>query len=123
MSRNQDAEPVVQKTNLLPVIALLLLNLIGIGLCIGILMARTQSLVDSGVQGIRADRMGQIQLDQGNVVIDLMDMDNSDRRHKVTKQLVMRQEDFLAGYSAMEDFMRKLIEAGVVKPRAAETTQ
>ena len=117
---NNQAEPVVHKTNLFPVIALLILNLIGIGLVIGILMARTQSLVDSGVKSITADRMGQIQLDKDNVVIDLMDMDATDRRHKVTKQLVIGQEDFLAGFSAMEDFMRKLIQAGVVKPRVPE---
>ena len=121
MSKKHVTETIIQesKTNLFPVILLLIANLIAILVAIAILMVRTQSLVDGNVGGITADRMGQIKLDQGNVVIDLMDLDASSNRHKVTKQLVMRQEDFLAGFGAMEDFMKKLIEAGFVTPRGA----
>lgn len=118
---SKKTETIVQqtKTNLFPVIALLILNLLAILLAIGILMVRTQSLVDSGT-GVKADRLGQIKLDQGNVVIDLMELDPAVNRHKVTKQVVMRQEDFVAGYSSMEDFMRQMIEKGLVKARVAD---
>lgn len=122
MSKKQQTETIVQqtKTNLFPVIALLILNLLAILLAIGILMVRTQSLVDSG-SGVKADRMGQIKLDQGNVVIDLLELDAASNRHQVSKQLVMRQADFVAGYSSMEDFMRQMIEKGFVKARVVES--
>jgi len=110
-------ETVVKKTNSFPIIALLLLNLVAVLVTMGILLVRTQSLTKAAQEGgvIDADRIGSIALDKGgNVIFDLMKIDSSTNRPKVIKQVSIRQQDFLQGYTSMEGFVGKMIEAGLV---------
>lgn len=125
MSKNKMNETVVQKTNSFPIIALLLLNLVAVLLTMGILLVRTQSLTKGAQEGgvISADRIGSIALDKGgNVIFDLMSIDAETNRPKVIKQVTMRQEEFLQGYSSMEGFVDKMIEAGIVTENAPSGT-
>ena len=116
-------ETVIQKISTFPIIALLLLNLLAVLLTMGILLVRTKSLVDSSTK-ISVDRIGEIKLDQGNVTIDMMNLDEATNRPTVTQQVSMKQQDFLTGFSRMEGLVKKMIADGKVKARApAESGQ
>ena len=112
--KNTDETIVHTKPNLTPIMALLILNLLAVLLTIGILLVRTQSLTKSNSKALVVDRIGEIKLDKGNVIIDLMDLNGSNNKLEVTQSVTLRQEDFLKGFSSMEGFVKKLIEAGLV---------
>ena len=117
MNKRDTSETVIhQKTNTFPIIALLLANLLAVLLTMGILLVRTKSLVKSNNK-IAVDRIGEIKLDQGNVTIDLMNLDEATNRPLVTQQVSMKQQDFLTGFSQMEGLVKKMIADGQVKAR------
>ena len=70
-----------------------------------------------------ADGMGEITLTGGMVRVDFVALSatkkNSEGRPEleIRQRVVMPPDGFLRSFSAMEDLMKKLIEAGVVKQR------
>ncbi len=74
---------------------------------------------------IFADGVGEIVLSGGMVRMDLVVMvgsqrDTADKPRMETRQrVIMPPDGFLRSFSAMEDLVRQLVEAGLVKPRDA----
>ncbi len=72
---------------------------------------------------IFADGVGEIVLSGGMVRLDLVVLTGSQRdagdkpRMEVRQRVVMPPDGFLRSFSAMEDLVRQLVEAGLVKPR------
>ena len=73
-----------------------------------------------------ADGIGEITLSGGMVRMDLVtlvgtqnDPDNKPRL-ELSKRIVMPPDGFLRSFSAMENLVKQLIEAGLVKPRDGE---
>ena len=75
-----------------------------------------------------ADGMGEITLSGGMVRIDLVSLSSSRKDSEGNPQLEFRQrivmppDGFLRCFSAMEDLVKKLVDAGLVKPRGNEAT-
>ncbi len=75
-----------------------------------------------------ADGMGEITLSGGMVRIDLVTLssehkDDQGRPQLAVKQrIIMPPDGFLRSFSAMEDLVKKLMEAGLVKSREGEGT-
>ena len=81
---------------------------------------------------IFADGIGEIVLSGGMVRMDLVALTGSQREQEEKPRLEFRQrvvmppDGFLRSFSAMEDLVRQLVDAGLVKPRdgaAAAATQ
>jgi hypothetical protein len=76
---------------------------------------------------IFADGVGEIVLSGGMVRMDLVVLAGSQReggekpRMEVRQRVVMPPDGFLRSFSAMEDLVRQLVEAGLVKPRDGAT--
>ncbi len=73
-----------------------------------------------------ADGIGEITLAGGMVRMSLVTMVGSRRegdqpRFEQRERIVMPPDGFLRSFSAMEDLVKQLINAGLVKPRGAET--
>ncbi len=74
-------------------------------------------------QEIFADGIGEIVLSGGMVRMDLVALTGSQRDKDEKPQLAFRQrivmppDGFLRSFSAMEDLVRQLVDAGLVKPR------
>ena len=73
-----------------------------------------------------ADGIGEITLSGGMVRMDLVtlvgsqnDPDNKPRL-ELSKRIVMPPDGFLRSFSAMENLVKQLIDAGLVKPRDGE---
>lgn len=72
---------------------------------------------------IFADGIGEIVLSGGMVRMDLVVLAGSQRdsadkpRMEVRRRIIMPPDGFLRSFSAMEDLVRQLVEAGLVKPR------
>ena len=70
-----------------------------------------------------ADGMGEITLSGGMVRIDLVSLSPSKQdaegkpQLEFRKRIVMPPDGFLRSFSAMEDLVKKLVDAGVVKTR------
>lgn len=70
-----------------------------------------------------ADGIGEITLSGGMVRMDLVTMvgrpDEGTKQPKleVTSRIVMPPDGFLRSFSAMENLVKQLIDAGLVKPR------
>jgi hypothetical protein len=107
---------VVEKTNLTPVIALLVLNLLAVLFTLGAVLSRTAGLSSanggSDNVAVSVDRVGDIRLHEGNVVFDLINIDGTNP--KIEKQVTMSQDGFVRGYASMEQFVNKMIEQGLV---------
>ncbi len=73
-----------------------------------------------------ADGIGEITLSGGMVRIDLVSMvgtqKSKDEQPKLEfkQRIVMPPDGFLRSFSAMENLVKQLIEAGLVKPRDGE---
>ena len=73
-----------------------------------------------------ADGIGEITLSGGMVRMDLVTMVGSQNnaenkpRLEFSKRIVMPPDGFLRSFSAMENLVKQLIEAGLVKPRDGE---
>jgi len=118
MNKRDTTETVIQqKTSTFPIIALLLANLLAVLLTMGILLVRTKRLVNSSAK-ITPDRIGEIKLDNGIVTFDLMDLEAATNSPKVTHQVIMKDQDFLEGFSQMEGLVRKMQKAGLIKTNA-----
>ena len=78
---------------------------------------------------IFADGMGEITLSGGMVRIDLVSLSPTKQDAEGKPQLDFRQrivmppDGFLRSFSAMEDLVKKLVDAGVVKTRDQENIQ
>ena len=76
---------------------------------------------------IFADGMAEITLSGGMVRIDLCSLSPSKQDKEGKPQLEFRQriimppDGFLRSFSAMEDLVKKLVDAGVVKTRDGES--
>ncbi len=72
---------------------------------------------------IFADGIGEIVLSGGMVRMDLVALTGSQREQEnqpqleFRKRVVMPPDGFLRSFSAMEDLVKQLIKAGLVKPR------
>lgn len=73
-----------------------------------------------------ADGIGEITLSGGMVRMDLVTLVGSQNNKenppqlKFSKRIVMPPDGFLRSFSAMENLVKQLIEAGLVKPRDGE---
>jgi hypothetical protein len=73
-----------------------------------------------------ADGIGEITLSGGMVRMDLVTLVGSQNdpenkpRLELSKRIVMPPDGFLRSFSAMENLVKQLIEAGLVKPRDGE---
>ena len=73
-----------------------------------------------------ADGVGEIVLSGGMVRMDFVAMTGSQRddenqpRLEFRQRVVMPPDGFLRSFSAMEDLVKQLIKAGLVKPRDGE---
>jgi hypothetical protein len=72
---------------------------------------------------IFADGIGEIVLSGGMVRLDLVALSGSQReasdkpKLEFRQRIVMPPDGFLRSFSAMEDLVRQLVDAGLVKPR------
>lgn len=72
---------------------------------------------------IFADGIGEIVLSGGMVRMDLVALTGSQRgqdekpKLEFRQRVVMPPDGFLRSFSAMEDLVRQLVDAGLVKPR------
>lgn len=72
---------------------------------------------------IFADGIGEITLSGGMVRLDLVSLAGSqnDEKNKphleVTRRIVMPPDGFLRSFSAMENLIKQLVDAGLVQPR------
>jgi len=70
-----------------------------------------------------ADGIGEITLSGGMVRLDLVSLVGSQNDEKnrprleVTRRIVMPPDGFLRSFSAMENLVKQLVEAGLVQPR------
>ena len=73
-----------------------------------------------------ADGIGEITLAGGMVRMDLVTLvgsqNNKEEKPKLeaTQRIVMPPDGFLRSFSAMENLVKQLIDAGLVKPREGE---
>ena len=73
-----------------------------------------------------ADGIGEITLSGGMVRIDLVTLQgtqkNSESKPKLetSQRIIMPPDGFLRSFSAMENLVKQLIDAGLVKPRDGE---
>lgn len=73
-----------------------------------------------------ADGIGEITLAGGMVRMDLVSLVGSQNnqeekpRLEASQRIVMPPDGFLRSFSAMENLVKQLIEAGLVKPRDGE---
>lgn len=74
-------------------------------------------------QEVFADGIGEISLSGGMVRLDLVSLvgsqNEADKKptYKVKGRVVMPPEGFLRSFSAMENLVKQLMEAGLVRPR------
>lgn len=79
-------------------------------------------------QEVFADGIGEIVLSGGMVRMDLVALTGTQRdeenqpRLEFRQRIVMPPDGFLRSFSAMEDLVKQLIKAGLVKPRDGEQT-
>lgn len=77
-------------------------------------------------QNFFADGIGEITLSGGMVRMDLVTLVGSQNnpenkpRLELSRRIVMPPDGFLRSFSAMENLVKQLIDAGLVKPRAEE---
>ena len=73
-----------------------------------------------------ADGIGEITLSGGMVRMDLVTLVGSQNdpenkpRLEVSRRIVMPPDGFLRSFSAMENLVKQLIDAGLVKPKDGE---
>ncbi len=78
-------------------------------------------------QEIFADGIGEIVLSGGMVRMDLVALAGAQRdkddkpKLEFRQRVVMPPDGFLRSFSAMEDLVRQLVDAGLVKPRDGST--
>jgi hypothetical protein len=76
---------------------------------------------------IFADGIGEITLSGGMVRMDLVTLkgtqSNANEKPKLefSQRVIMPPDGFLRSFSAMENLVKQLIEAGLVKPRDQQT--
>jgi hypothetical protein len=80
----------------------------------------------SGTRDFFADGIGEITLSGGMVRMDLVTLVGSQNnpenkpRLELSRRIVMPPDGFLRSFSAMENLVKQLIDAGLVKPRDGE---
>ncbi len=78
------------------------------------------------LQDVYADGIGEITLTGGMVRIDLVSLSAKNRddqgrpKLEFRKRVVLPPEGFLRSFSAMEDLVKQLVEAGLIKRREGE---
>ena len=79
-------------------------------------------------QEIFADGVGEINLSGGMVRIDLVSLagtkveNEKQPQFKAVQRVVMPPDGFLRSFSAMEDLVKQLVDAGLVKQRENQET-
>ncbi len=77
---------------------------------------------------IFADGIGEITLSGGMVRMDLVTLvgkpaeNDNQPKFETSQRVVMPPDGFLRSFSAMENLVKQLIEAGLVKPREGTAT-
>ncbi len=85
--------------------------------------------MENGQQEVFADGIGEISLSGGMVRMDLVSLignQNSEgnKPRLVPKhRIIMPPEGFLRSFSAMENLVKQLIDAGLIRPNQAEGQQ
>ena len=83
--------------------------------------------METGTEQIYADGIGEITLSGGMIRMDLVTMIGSQKdkdnppKLEVRERIVMPPDGFLRSFSAMENLVKQLVDAGLVKPRDGET--
>jgi hypothetical protein len=78
-----------------------------------------------GMQDVYADGIGEITLTGGMVRIDLVSLSAKEKdaegrpKLEFRKRVVLPPEGFLRSFSAMEDLVKQLVDAGLIKRREA----
>ena len=73
-----------------------------------------------------ADGIGEITLSGGMVRMDLVTLQGSQKdpenkpQLELSQRIIMPPDGFLRSFSAMENLVKQLIDAGIVKPRNGE---
>ena len=73
-----------------------------------------------------ADGIGEITLSGGMVRMDLVTLQGSQKdpeskpQLEISQRIIMPPDGFLRSFSAMENLVKQLIDAGLVKPRDGE---
>lgn len=73
-----------------------------------------------------ADGIGEITLSGGMVRMDLVTLQGSQKdpenkpKLELSQRIIMPPDGFLRSFSAMENLVKQLIDAGLVKPRDGE---
>ena len=81
-----------------------------------------------GMQDVYADGIGEITLTGGMVRIDLVSLSAKERdaegrpKLEFRKRVVLPPEGFLRSFSAMEDLVKQLVDAGLIKRREGRET-
>ena len=80
-----------------------------------------------GQRDLFADGIGEITLSGGMVRMDLVTMvgsqkDDQQPRLELSQRIVMPPDGFLRSFSAMEDLVKQLVEAGVIQKRDSVST-
>lgn len=80
-----------------------------------------------GQRDLFADGIGEITLSGGMVRMDLVTLVGSQKDDKqphleVSQRIVMPPDGFLRSFSAMEDLVKQLVEAGVIQKRDSVST-
>lgn len=76
-----------------------------------------------GMQDVYADGIGEITLTGGMVRIDLVSLSAQSKdaegrpRLEFRKRIVLPPEGFLRSFTAMEDLVKQLVDAGLIKRR------
>ena len=80
----------------------------------------------SSKQEVFADGIGEITLSGGMVRMDLVSLHGAQNdaenqpRLEPKQRIIMPPDGFLRSFSAMENLVKQLIDAGLVKPRTGE---
>ena len=88
-------------------------------------MHKSQEVVADGRE-LFADGIGEIVLSGGMVRMDLVALTGTQRdednqpKLEFRQRIVMPPDGFLRSFSAMEDLVKQLIKAGLVKPREGD---
>lgn len=116
MKRNETA---TQSVNLFPLLALSALTLLGVIAGLVMLFGLHNKIQKPAVveSVISADDIGQIELDQNLVRINLMTKGTGDRLQK-SQQIEIPLTQFInSGYPRLKTFMDQMVEEGVIVPQ------
>jgi len=112
MNKNETAAPSV---NLSPLMGLMFLTLLGVVVGLVMLYGLHNKIQKAPMTEsiITADEIGQIELVDGMVHINLMERTDTGGIEK-SQQISLPLEKFASGYGRLDSFMEQMIEKGII---------